>query len=69
MEEVRTYWESLTLEQRLERGAPSKLLQPEEIADAVVRLATDESLCGRILVWWSEDSPTLIRWGDRGYSE
>jgi hypothetical protein len=34
---------------------------------AVVRLARDESLAGRILVWWSEGSPRLIEWGDRGY--
>ena len=67
-DEVRSYWESLTPEQRLERGAPSKLLQPEEIADAVVRLATDKSLNGRILVWWSEDQPRLIPWADPGYA-
>jgi hypothetical protein len=24
-------------------------------------------LNGRIVVWWSEDPPRLIRWGDRGY--
>jgi hypothetical protein len=52
-----------------QRGAPSRLLSLEEVADAVVRLATDESLCGRVLVWWSEDPPWLIPWGDRGYEE
>jgi meso-butanediol dehydrogenase/(S,S)-butanediol dehydrogenase/diacetyl reductase len=67
-DEVRSYWESLTLEQRAERGAPSRLLQPSDIADAVVRLATDESLYGRILVWWSDDEPRLIPWADRGYA-
>ena len=67
-DEVRGYWESLTPEQRLERGAPSKLLQPEDVAEAVVRLATDESLRGRILVWWSEDPPRLIPWADPGYA-
>lgn len=66
--EVRSYWESLTPQQRQERGAPSRLLQLEEIADAVVRLATDESLNGRILVWWSEDQPRLIPWADPGYA-
>jgi len=65
---VRSYWESLTPEQRVERGVPSKLLEPEEVAQAVVRLATDESLCGRILVWWSEDPPRLISWADPGYA-
>jgi NAD(P)-dependent dehydrogenase (short-subunit alcohol dehydrogenase family) len=65
---VRAYVDSLTTEQRKERGVPSKLLSVDEVADAVVRLATDESLCGRILVWWSEDEPRLIPWGDRGYA-
>jgi len=32
-----------------------------------VRLAIDRSLNGRIVVWWSEDPPRLIQWGDRGY--
>jgi NAD(P)-dependent dehydrogenase (short-subunit alcohol dehydrogenase family) len=68
-DEVRSFWESWTPQQRAERGAPTRLLQPPEIADAVVRLATDESLSGRILVWWSEDPPGLIPWADPGYSK
>jgi NAD(P)-dependent dehydrogenase (short-subunit alcohol dehydrogenase family) len=66
---VRSFWESWTPEQRKERGVPARLLELDEVADAVVRLATDESLAGRVLVWWSEDSPRLIRWADRGYGE
>jgi NAD(P)-dependent dehydrogenase (short-subunit alcohol dehydrogenase family) len=65
----RQYWESLTPVQRAERGVPSKLLSTDEIAEMVVRLATDRSLNGRIVVWWSEDSPRLIEWGDRGYRD
>jgi hypothetical protein len=45
------------------------LLSPEQVADATVRLATDETLSGRVLVWWSDDVPRLIQWGDRGYEE
>ena len=63
----RQYWESLTPVQRAERGVPSRLLSTKEIADVVVRLATDRSLNGRVVVWWSEDLPRLIEWGDRGY--
>ena len=63
----RQYWESLTPAQRAERGVPSKLLLTEEIAEMVLRLATDRSLNGRIVMWWSEDPPRLIQWGDRGY--
>ncbi len=65
---VREYWESLTPEQRKERGVPSRLLSLDEVAGAVYRLATDDSLSGRVLVWWSEDPPGLIPYGDRGYA-
>ncbi|HTQ56596.1 MAG TPA: SDR family oxidoreductase [Bryobacteraceae bacterium] len=65
--QVRAYWEPLTPEQRRQRGAPSRLLELSQVADAVVRLATDESLHGRVMVWWSEDQPRLIPWADRGY--
>jgi len=65
--DVREYWESLTPEQRKANGVPWRLLQLEEVAAAVVRLATDETLHGRVLVWDSEDLPRLIQWGDRGY--
>jgi NAD(P)-dependent dehydrogenase (short-subunit alcohol dehydrogenase family) len=63
------YWESLTPAARAERGVPSRLLTTDQVADAVVRLAEDRSLAGRVLVWWSEDAPRLIAWGDRGYRD
>ena len=66
-EGVRQHWESLTPPQRAVRGVPSKLLTTDQISEAVVRLAEDRSLAGRVLVWWSEDVPRLIEWGDRGY--
>jgi NAD(P)-dependent dehydrogenase (short-subunit alcohol dehydrogenase family) len=65
--QVREYWEPLTPEQRKARHAPTRLLQLDEVADAVFRLATDESLYGRVMLWWSEDEPRLIPYGDRGY--
>jgi len=61
------YWESLTPSERVERGVPAKLLTIDQVSEAVVRLADDHSLAGRVLVWWSEDAPYLIQWGDRGY--
>jgi NAD(P)-dependent dehydrogenase (short-subunit alcohol dehydrogenase family) len=61
------YWESLSPEERKERGVPSRLLEPEQIAEAVWRLATDEALFGRVMVWWSEDKPFLVAKFDRGY--
>ena len=65
----RQYWESLTPAERIERGVPSSLLSLDDIANAVTRLATDQTLAGRVLVWWSEDPPHIIKWGDRGYRD
>jgi NAD(P)-dependent dehydrogenase (short-subunit alcohol dehydrogenase family) len=65
----RQYWDSLTPTERIARGVPSKLLSVDDIANAVTRLATDPTLSGRVLVWWSEDQPRLIKWGDRGYRD
>jgi NAD(P)-dependent dehydrogenase (short-subunit alcohol dehydrogenase family) len=68
-DEVRQYWESLAPEERMARGVPSRLLRPDQVAEVVLRLAEDRSLAGRLIVWWSEDAPRLIEWGDRGYRE
>ncbi len=65
----RQYWESLTPGQRLERGVPSRLLTSGDVANLVARIAGDASLNGRVVVWWSEDRPRLVAWGDRGYRE
>jgi NAD(P)-dependent dehydrogenase (short-subunit alcohol dehydrogenase family) len=65
----RQYWESLTPAQRIERGVPSRLLTTTEVATAVLRLAADETLAGRVVLWWSEDAPRLITWTDRGYHD
>ncbi|HTC88024.1 MAG TPA: SDR family oxidoreductase [Bryobacteraceae bacterium] len=68
-DEARQYWESLTPAERARRSMPARLLTTDQISDAVVRLAEDRSLAGRVLVWWSEDAPRLIEWGDRGYRD
>jgi len=67
-EQVRAFWDPLTPEERKQHGAPSRLLRLDEVAAAVVRLASDDSLSGRVLVWWSEDSPGFIPWADPGYT-
>lgn len=66
-EGVKPHWESMTPSERAARGAPSQLLTTDQISEVVERLAEDRSLSGRVLVWWSEDTPRLIEWGDRGY--
>jgi NAD(P)-dependent dehydrogenase (short-subunit alcohol dehydrogenase family) len=67
-EEVCAYVDSLTPERREQERVPTTLTTLGEIADAVTRLATDDSLAGRVLVWWSDDCPRFIPWGDQGYS-
>ena len=65
--QVVSYVESLAPEERAPRGVPERLITPAEIAGAVLRLATDESLSGRVMVWWCGQPPQLIPWKDRGY--
>jgi hypothetical protein len=60
--------DSLTPEQRKHEAVPSRLTPLGEIAVAVTRRATDESLAGRILVSWSDERPRFIPWGDPGYA-
>jgi NAD(P)-dependent dehydrogenase (short-subunit alcohol dehydrogenase family) len=67
--EVRKHWTALTPTERTARKVPAQLLATGQISDAVIRLAEDRSLAGRVLVWWSEDEPRLIEWGDRGYRD
>lgn len=67
--EVRQHWEALSPTERTARKIPARLLTTDQISDVVVRLADDRSLVGRVLVWWSEDAPRLIEWGDRGYRD
>jgi NAD(P)-dependent dehydrogenase (short-subunit alcohol dehydrogenase family) len=66
-EEVRAYFDSLSPEDRVAQGVPDQLTSLDEMASAVVRLISDESLFGRIVVWWSGQAPGLIPVGDSGY--
>lgn len=62
------YHESLTPAQRREQGVPDVLVTLDEMTDAVIRLATDETLAGRALILWGGRKPALIPLGDRGYA-
>jgi NAD(P)-dependent dehydrogenase (short-subunit alcohol dehydrogenase family) len=68
-DEVREFWESLTPEQRKEQKIPQRLTTLDEVSRAVTRLITDDRLSGRVVVWWSDGRPGIIRNGDRGYEE
>ena len=64
---VKAYWDSLTPQQRTDGGVPEVLTTLDEIADAVVRLATDDQLAGRLMIFWnSGEPPRFIPWGDPG---
>lgn len=65
--EVQAYYDALTPEQRLNPRIPPVLTTLEEIAGAAVALITDESLAGRVLVWWSGRAPALIAGNDPGH--
>lgn len=65
--QVVAYVDSLKPEERGPRGVPDRLITPDEIAGVVLRLATDDSLAGRVMVWWCGHPPRLIPWRDRGY--
>jgi NAD(P)-dependent dehydrogenase (short-subunit alcohol dehydrogenase family) len=66
--EVKSYVDSLTVQQRKEGGVPEVLLTLDEISSAVLRLATEETLAGRILLYFNGASPQLIPQGDPGFS-
>jgi NAD(P)-dependent dehydrogenase (short-subunit alcohol dehydrogenase family) len=65
--EVKAYVDSLNPGERKQRGVPDVLITTEEIAGVVLRLATDETLAGRVMVWWNGRPPLLIPFGDPGY--
>jgi NAD(P)-dependent dehydrogenase (short-subunit alcohol dehydrogenase family) len=43
-----------------ERTEVPRLLHPSEVAGAVVRLVEDDTLAGRVLVMWCEETPHLV---------
>jgi NAD(P)-dependent dehydrogenase (short-subunit alcohol dehydrogenase family) len=68
--EVKTYFDALTPEERRANPRiPPKLIELEEVAQAVFRLATDENLAGRVLILWDGPRAELISAADRGYAE
>jgi NAD(P)-dependent dehydrogenase (short-subunit alcohol dehydrogenase family) len=64
---VRSFYDALNAERRREIGAPDSLIEPAEIATAVMGLITDESLAGRLLVLKNGEPPQLIPFGDPGF--
>ncbi len=68
-EEIKAFLAQTTPEQRQAWRVPDVLLSPDDVADAVVRLATDEQLAGRVLVWWGGQPRRLIAAADPGFAQ
>jgi NAD(P)-dependent dehydrogenase (short-subunit alcohol dehydrogenase family) len=68
-EEILKYIETLTPEQRIQRKVPDKPNKPEDIANAVYQLATDQTLFGRIMVCWCGQPHKFIAADDFAYSK
>jgi len=66
--EVKEYWDTLMPQERRAKNVPPKLIELHEVAQAVVRLITDESLAGRVLILWDGPRAELISATDRGYA-
>jgi hypothetical protein len=66
---VRSYWNSLTAQQRQEQGPPPVLISLDEIGDAVAELITNDRLASRAIVWWKGDVRRLIPLGVQGYRD
>ncbi len=65
---VKAYWDALPDSEKIPPRIPKVLTTVEEIAYAVTCLITDETLAGRVLVWWSGTGPSLIAKDDPGYA-
>jgi NAD(P)-dependent dehydrogenase (short-subunit alcohol dehydrogenase family) len=68
-EEVATYVASVSPAERQARGVPKTLITLDQVAEAVVRLVTDESLAGRLLVYPNDEPPRFIAPDDPGYAD
>jgi len=67
-EEVAAYVATVTPAERAARGVPKTLIALDQVADAVVRLVTDESLAGRLLVLRNDERPGFVAPNDHGYA-
>jgi NAD(P)-dependent dehydrogenase (short-subunit alcohol dehydrogenase family) len=68
-EHIKTIVASMTPDQKRALAVPDVLIDPDDVAAAVLRLATDPSLAGRVLVMYGGQPPRLIPFGDPGYAQ
>ncbi len=67
-EHIKAEIAKMTADERRQWQVPEALISPDEIAAAVLRLATDKTLAGRVLVYHGGSPPKLIPFGDPGYA-
>jgi NAD(P)-dependent dehydrogenase (short-subunit alcohol dehydrogenase family) len=63
-DEVKAEIAAMSPEERAQ--VPDELTPPEGIADAVARFVEDETMAGRVLLWWSGEEPRLLPVSERG---
>jgi NAD(P)-dependent dehydrogenase (short-subunit alcohol dehydrogenase family) len=59
-EEVLAEVEAMTAEERAREGVPDELTRPGQIAELTADLIEDESVAGRVYVWWTGRAPTPV---------
>jgi NAD(P)-dependent dehydrogenase (short-subunit alcohol dehydrogenase family) len=67
-DEVAEYVATVAAAERAARGVPKTLISLDQVADAVLRLATDEKLAGRLLLMRNDEAPALIAETDPGFA-
>ena len=50
----------MTPQERAEEGVPDEVTRPEQIARLAADLIEDESVAGRVFVWWTGREPTAV---------
>jgi NAD(P)-dependent dehydrogenase (short-subunit alcohol dehydrogenase family) len=63
-DEVKREIAEMSREERAE--VPDELTPPEEIAAAVLSFVEDETMAGRIMIWWTGEEPRLVPVTERG---
>jgi NAD(P)-dependent dehydrogenase (short-subunit alcohol dehydrogenase family) len=59
-DEVLAEIETMTEEERAAEGVPDVLTRPDEIAALAAELVEDDSLAGRVFVWWTGREPGSV---------
>jgi NAD(P)-dependent dehydrogenase (short-subunit alcohol dehydrogenase family) len=63
-DEVKAEIAAMSPEERAK--VPEELTPPEDIAEQVAWFAENETMAGRILLWWSGEEPKVLSVSDRG---